>query len=198
MNLIVGDVSGKGVPAAILSAMLDGLCYGFGIHLSQTRELSTVAGQINRYLVSKSGTRKFVTLLYGTLWADGRFAYVNAGHNPGLWIKSGGQIELLRSGGMIMGTFEDATYNTEEIILAPGDTLVLYSDGVTEARVPGGELFGMERLRLAALAARGKSPKEIHDSICSAVNQHTNDAPLLDDLTVMVVRLKGDGVALGH
>jgi len=190
VNLIVGDVSGKGIPAAIVSSMLDGLCYGFGIHLSQTPELSTVAGQINRYLVSKSGTRKFVSVLYGTFWADGRFAYVNAGHNPGLWIKSTGEIELLRSGGMIMGMFEEATYKTEEIILAPGDTLILYSDGVTEARVSDGELFGMERLQQASLAARGGNAKEIHDSICAAVTRHTKDAPLLDDLTVMVVRLK--------
>ncbi len=191
VNLVVGDVSGKGIPAAIFSSMLDGLCYGIGAQAGGAADLGKAAGELNRYLVSKSGLEKFVSVVFGTLWADGRLAYVNAGHNPPLVIRGAGTVELLREHGMIMGMFDEAEYSASEVRLSRGEVLVLYSDGITEARARGGERFGVERLKAAARGAGGRSPKEIHDAILAETDSFTRSAPPGDDVTLMVVKYLG-------
>lgn len=191
IGVVVGDVSGKGIPAAIFSSMLDGLCYGLAVQPATPPELGEVAGKLNRYLVAKSGLQKFVSLFFGVIWEDGRFWYVNAGHNPPLWIDPNGEVDLLRTGGLIMGMFDDAVYSTGEIILQPRDVLVLYSDGVTEGRAPDGERFGLERLKKAALQHRSEDERGIHSAITLALARFVRGAPPSDDVTLMVVKFRG-------
>jgi serine phosphatase RsbU (regulator of sigma subunit)/pSer/pThr/pTyr-binding forkhead associated (FHA) protein len=191
LGLALGDVSGKGIPAAIFSAMLDGLCYGMGAPSSSTQDLGEVAGKLNRYLVAKSGLQKFVSLFFGVIWDDGSLGYVNAGHNPPLWIDPSGEVDFLRSGGMVMGMFEDAAYASGEILLQPGDVLVLYSDGITEGRARSGKRFGLERLKRCVVENRKRSAGEIHDAVAGALRDFLEDAPASDDVTLMVVNYRG-------
>jgi sigma-B regulation protein RsbU (phosphoserine phosphatase) len=171
--------------------MLGGLCYGIGAQTGGAADLGEAAGELNRYLVSKSGLEKFVSVVFGTLWADGRLAYVNAGHNPPLVIRGAGTVELLREHGLIMGMFDEAEYRASEVRLAPGEILVLYSDGITEARARDGERFGVERLKEAARGAGVRSPKEIHDAILAETDSFTRSAPPGDDVTLMAVKYLG-------
>ncbi|HVR73183.1 MAG TPA: SpoIIE family protein phosphatase [Planctomycetota bacterium] len=191
VNLVVGDVSGKGVPAAILSAMLDGLCYGLGAQPTEMPDLGKVACELNRYLVSKSGLQKFVSAVCLTVRRSGQLSYVNAGHPPPLCISHGGSIEALRTGGMILGVFEEAEYKTGEVSLHPGDVLLLFSDGITEARARDGALFGLERLKAVLLQCVTRSAREIHDAVLAAVSRFTMGGQPSDDVTLMVVRFLG-------
>lgn len=191
VNLVVGDVSGKGVPAAILSAMLDGLCYGLGAQPTEMPNLGKVACELNRYLVSKAGLQKFVSAVCLTVRRSGQLSYVNAGHPPPLCISHGGSIEALRTGGMILGVFEEAEYKTGEVSLHPGDVLLLFSDGITEARARGGALFGLERLKAVLLQSLTRSAREIHDAVLAAVSRFTMGGQPSDDVTLMVVRFLG-------
>ena len=191
LALGVGDVSGKGIPAAIMSSMLDGLCHGLASRASRTPDLGRLAGEINSFLLGRAGTEKFVSLFFGLLDRSGLFSYVNAGHNPPLRVTGRGDVELLRSGGLVLGALEDAVYEAREVRLAPGDILVLYSDGVTEARVADRDLFGLERLRDAAVEARKLPPREVHARVISGVSAFTRGAMQADDITLMVVKYTG-------
>jgi sigma-B regulation protein RsbU (phosphoserine phosphatase) len=190
VNVVVGDVSGKGIPAAILSSMLDGLCYGLGAQGGVEFDLGKVAGDVNRYLVGKSGFERFVSVFFGTLGTDGRLLYVNAGHNPPLRVTASGKVDLLRTGGMIMGMFEEAEFQTGELRVEPGDMLVLYSDGLTDSRSKAGERFGLDRLKEAAIRERRRGARGAHDAILAAVQAFTGGAPLVDDLTLLMLRKK--------
>ncbi|MBI4600329.1 MAG: SpoIIE family protein phosphatase [Planctomycetes bacterium] len=188
VTVVVGDVSGKGASAAIFASMLDGLCYGLAARAGQGQDLGAAAADLNRYLVTKSGLQKFATLVFATLWADGRLAYLNAGHDRPLIVRAGGPLEILSSGGTIMGMLEEATYRPGEARLEPGDLLVVFSDGLTDARAPSGERFGAGRLLEAAAAHRGRSARETHDGILAAVSRFGAGVPAADDVTLLVVR----------
>jgi sigma-B regulation protein RsbU (phosphoserine phosphatase) len=174
-----------------MSSMLDGLCHGMAARASRAPDLGRLAGEINAFLLGRAPTEKFVSLFFGLLDSSGLFSYVNAGHNPPLRVTGNGEVELLRTGGLVLGALEDAAYEAREVRLAPGDTLVLYSDGVTEARVADRGLFGLERLREAAVEARALPPSEVHGRILSAVSSFTRGAMQADDITLMVVRYTG-------
>ncbi len=189
VHVLIGDVSGKGIPAAM---MLDGLFYGMGAQVVADPDLGRAANALNRYLLSKSSDEKFVSAILGILWADGRFAYVNAGHNPPLCIRAGGEVEVLRPHGTILGMFEESRYSTVEIPLAKGDLLVLYSDGLTEARAKSGERFGFPRLQQAAVEASARSAREVHDAVLSAAARFTAGAPRSDDTTILVAKMLVD------
>jgi serine phosphatase RsbU (regulator of sigma subunit)/pSer/pThr/pTyr-binding forkhead associated (FHA) protein len=190
VGLVVGDVSGKGVPAAMCSSLIDGLCYGLAARAGSAEDLARMAQEINRHLAAKS-LGKFVSLIFGVLDASGRFAYFNAGHLPPLRIRSDGSVETLRSSGMVLGFFEEAEYTAGETQVASGDLLVFYSDGITEARSPERELFGVARLRDQAVRNRTRSSREIHGAILSTLARFTRGAPAADDTTLMVARFKG-------
>jgi sigma-B regulation protein RsbU (phosphoserine phosphatase) len=191
LALGVGDVSGKGIPAAIVSSMLDGLCHGLASRASRAPDLSRLASEINAFLLSRPGTERFVSLFFGVLDESGLFSFVNAGHNPPLRVTAGGDVELLRAGGLVLGVLEDASYEAREIRLSPGDLLVLYSDGVTEARSQEHGLFGLDRLRDAALVSRRHSAPEVHNRILEEVAAFTRGALQADDITLMAVKYSG-------
>ncbi len=141
---VLADVSGKGVPAALLSSFLQGVLeVGFGSSLS----LGEAVTGANNHLFQKTPSNRFVTLFLFRVKPSGEGKYVSAGHNPAFVYRvATGGIEELSPCGMILGAFEDVTYDSVPFRLNVGDILVVYSDGVTEAMDPNGEMFGEAHL----------------------------------------------------
>jgi sigma-B regulation protein RsbU (phosphoserine phosphatase) len=185
--LCVADVSGKGVPAALLVSTVHAC-----LHLlvpNNASDLPGLVARVNRHLVGFSSTRKFATLFIAVFDpAKGTFTYVNAGHNPGLWVSPGG-VTLLPSGGVPVGMMPGVTHKQASILVAPGDTLLLYSDGITEALNGADEEFGMERLTALAVDGREQPPAELSHRIFSAVSDFTTGVAQYDDQTVLIARV---------
>jgi sigma-B regulation protein RsbU (phosphoserine phosphatase) len=183
----VADVSGKGVPAALLVSTVHAC-----LHLlvpNNASDLPALVARVNRHLVGFSSTRKFATLFIAVFDpADGTLTYVNAGHNPGLWISPGG-VGLLPSGGVPVGMMPGVVHKQASIRVAPGDTILLYSDGITEALNGSDEEFGMERLTALAIAGQVQAPAELSRRIFGAVNDFTTGVAQYDDQTVLIARV---------
>ncbi len=182
----VADVAGKGVPAALLVSTVHAclkILLDTGI-----ADLPGFVGRIHRHLLGFSSTRKFVTLFLAVYDpASRRLRYLNAGHNPGLHL-SGGRAALLPSGGPPIGILPHASYKEGVITLAPGDTVVLYSDGITEAINAAEEEFGMERLIALSLEGDAEPPEILSGRIFGAVSDFTRGVAQYDDQTVLIAR----------
>lgn len=187
--LCVADVSGKGVPAALLVSTVHAC-----LHLlipTLSGDLPALVARVNKHLVGFSSTRKFATLFVAVFDpASGLLRYVNAGHNPGLWLSASGAA-LLPSGGVPVGMLPAAAHREDAVTLKPGDTLLLYSDGITEALNRDDEEYGMERLTQLALDGRGEPPAELSRRIFGAVSEFTAGVAQYDDQTVLIARVAG-------
>ena len=185
--LCVADVSGKGVPAALLVSTVHAC-----LHLlvpNHASDLPALVERVNRHLVGFSSTRKFATLFIAVYDPPaGTVTYVNAGHNPGLWV-SPERVTLLPSGGVPVGMMPGVSYHEAVIRVAPGDTLLLYSDGITEALNGADEEFGMERLTTLAAEGRAQSPADLSRRIFGAVSDFTTGVAQYDDQTVLIARV---------
>ncbi|HEY3350065.1 MAG TPA: GAF domain-containing SpoIIE family protein phosphatase [Thermoanaerobaculia bacterium] len=187
--LCVADVSGKGVPAALLVSTVHACLHLLIANLSG--DLPALVARVNKHLVRFSSTRKFATLFVAVFDpATGLLRYVNAGHNPGLWLSSSGAT-LLPSGGVPVGMMPAAVHREAAVTLGPGDTLLLYSDGITEALNRDDEEFGMDRLTELALEGRGAPPGELSRRIFGAVSDFTAGVAQYDDQTVLIARVAG-------
>ncbi len=188
--VVVGDVSGKGVPAALFSTMLEGLFYGLLAARTGGEDLGAAALELNHFMVSKSRLQKFATSIFGYLGSDGTFRYVNAGHNPGLILRCDGSLEELQTSGTILGMFDEVSFIGHSVRCEPGDALVLYSDGLTDSRDPAGEAYGLDRLRAAAQGASGQSVEGLHERIIRDLESFVSDAESRDDVTLLVIKKK--------
>jgi phosphoserine phosphatase RsbU/P len=185
VGLVLADVSGKGVHAALLMANLQA-------HLrSQSsatpRDPSRVVREVNRLLFASTATEHYATLFFG-VYEDARrgLRYVNCGHNPPVLLRAGGEVERLAPTAPVVGLFDPWTCSVGEVTLAPGDVLAIFSDGVTEA--PAGDVeFGEERLIDQLRAVRDLEPAAIVEQILSAVQEYGGDTQY-DDLTLLVAR----------
>lgn len=187
--LCVADVSGKGVPAALLVSTVHACLHLLVPTLSG--DLPALVARVNKHLVGFSSTRKFATLFVAVFDpASGLLRYVNAGHNPGLWIGASGA-SLLPSGGVPVGMLPAAIHREDAVTLGKGDTLLLYSDGITEALNRADEEFGMERLTQLALDGRREPPAELSRCIFGAVSDFTAGVAQYDDQTVLIARVTG-------
>jgi len=182
----VADVAGKGVPAALLvSTVHAGLRILFDTGLA---DLPEVVGRLQRHLLGFSATRKFVTLFLALFDPLARkVRYVNAGHNPGVRLASG-DASLLPSGGPPIGILPHAEFREASVPFLPGDTLVLYTDGITEAVNTSDEEFGMDRLVALVRESDGVSPAMVSGRIFEAVKDFTRGVAQYDDQTVLVAR----------
>jgi sigma-B regulation protein RsbU (phosphoserine phosphatase) len=184
LTVIVADVSGKGVGAGMIAA---------GIHasvrlLSETEpSLAGVASRINSYLVGATEDNRFATFAMVWLGADGSLTAVNAGHCPVLIRRRTGQVEQIRSGGLPLGILERATYRETTSRLEPGDLLLLYTDGLTEAENPSEEEFGIERVEQVVAGLNEPSAELACRDLLRAVDHHASGKPLQDDATLLVV-----------
>jgi serine phosphatase RsbU (regulator of sigma subunit) len=184
--LVVADVSGKGVPAALLMS-------GFRASLmsqdTSRGEPAPMATRLNEFLVKSVEPGRFVTAFLGFLdAASGRFVYVNAGHNPTVLVRKSGAVEMLSQGGLILGIMPDSAFEAGEATLAPGDLVALYTDGVTEGANAAHEQWGEERL-IAALRANASEPAAtIAARIVREVRAFEGESGPADDITLLVAR----------
>ena len=185
-GIVVGDVSGKGIAAALIMASFRASLIA---EIRNNYAIRTTMAKVNKLLWESIEPDRFVTALFGVLDVEARrFTYVNAGHNPALLLRAAtGQFETLDATGPLLGTFEAATYKERLVELRPEDVLVLYTDGITEAMNADGDLFGEERLREAILARKGEPAVALVRGIWEAV-QGFRDGEQDDDLTTVVVR----------
>jgi serine phosphatase RsbU (regulator of sigma subunit) len=180
----VADVAGKGPPAALLKTLLLGI---FSVHADRGAEPAKTLEQVNRSLVRRAIEARFATMVYAVLSPDGCLTYCNAGHNPPLLLGRT-EVRWLPKGGSIIGIFEDAAFENDTVKLDEGDTLVVYSDGVTEALNLDGNEFGEERLLACVEDHRAVEPAAVLRGIFEAVRRFSRGAAQSDDLTVFVLR----------
>jgi serine phosphatase RsbU (regulator of sigma subunit) len=182
----IGDVSGKGSPAALLMALLLAVLRTL---VDERLEARALMARLNTQISRHTPGSRFITLFYGLYTpSTGALTYVNAGQNPPLLLRAGGAVERLGGTGVALGMFEASTYEAVETHVAPGDTLLMYSDGITEAENPAGQPFeesGLERF----FAARGhESPAVLAPAILRAVEAHARDSRFTDDLTILILK----------
>ncbi len=185
LGIVIGDVSGKGVPASLFMAMTRTI---IRLVARQDDDLAIGIGRANALLSADNDSAMFVTLLYGVLdIASGVLTYCNCGHNPPLVVRGDGTRERLTLTGLPLGVMPDADYATRTVALAPGDRLVLYTDGVTEASTADGAEFGEARLEAAIDALRRGSATAMVDGIIERVDAFAAGAPQADDITCLAL-----------
>jgi serine phosphatase RsbU (regulator of sigma subunit) len=184
--LALGDVAGKGSPAALLMALLLAMMRTLVDEGLQEAELVT---RLNAQIVKHAPRSRFVTLFVAALDpATGVLVYVNAGQNPPLLRRTNGSYERLRAGGMALGMFENAGYSAGRVELAPGEVLVMYSDGITEAEDAFERPFDEAGVQSVVDGPGWGSAKELGWAMFAAVETHRQERRLLDDLTILVAR----------
>jgi serine phosphatase RsbU (regulator of sigma subunit) len=184
LGLALGDVSGKGAPAALLTAAVQGM---FTVEAGSPGGPAATIATINRGLKQRNVESKFVTMFFGVLSPDGTLVYCNGGHNAPVLL-SRGRVSRLETGGMILGMFDFASYDQETLKLEPGDTLVVFSDGISEAQNPAGEEYGDERLIACLEANRGAAPAAVREALLASARTFAAGAMQSDDMTVLIVR----------
>lgn len=186
LGLVVGDVSGKGIPAAFIMASLRA---ALRIEAFSHYAISTILSRVNDFLFESSDPERFVTAFYGVLdTKTGILTYANAGHNPPILLRNDGRTEFLTEGGMLLGAFPNGLYHEFRLQFQSKDVLVLYTDGASEAEDGSGEQFGWERIAEIARNLAPQGPREVIRSLLRSIRQHSGKAGLQDDVTLMVIK----------
>jgi serine phosphatase RsbU (regulator of sigma subunit) len=182
---VLADVSGKGMPAALLSSMVLG---ALNMEFRAGTEAPEVLNRVNRLVCEKSLGSQFVTLFLFLLNPDGQGAYISAGHNPVcLYRAATGKIEALVSDAAVLGIFDSFAYKTRALHLRSGDILAVYSDGLTDAENPQGEMFSEERVREIIRREAPSGSKAVEEAFLKAIEDLTQGIPQTDDITFVVV-----------
>ncbi|MEH6589257.1 MAG: SpoIIE family protein phosphatase [Halioglobus sp.] len=196
LHFCVGDVSDKGVPAALFMARTLS-------HIQQFSDLFTDPGAgmavLNNALVTGNSNCMFVTLFYGVLDREnGQLIFASAGHTPPSLLRSDTASAILQDSGPALGLVDDVKYPTNTLQLSTGDRLAIYTDGIDEAFNPRNEMFGTERLDQALELTSNKPPAEAGHDILAAISAFTGDAPQSDDICLMLVDITGKVMANQH
>jgi serine phosphatase RsbU (regulator of sigma subunit) len=182
----LGDVAGKGSPAALLMALLLAM---FRTLIDEGLEAAELAARLNGQICRHSPASRFITLFVAFVDPmSGRLVYVNAGHTPALLRRADGTFERLTGGGVALGMFEGSPYEAHETVMGPGDTLVMYSDGVTEAENHKGEPFEEASLERIVDLHAATAPRQLAETILRVVEVHAQETYLADDLTLLVLK----------
>jgi sigma-B regulation protein RsbU (phosphoserine phosphatase) len=183
----VGDVSGKGVPAALFMAAAQGAITSVASGMSG---IAAIATEVNRRLCHENPMGLFFTCVLATVDLDkGVVEYVCAGHEPAVVMQTDGSRRVPpMTGGLAMGVIDDFEYNMRREELHTGETLFLYTDGLTDAVNLGGELFGKDRLDATLDGAAGRSPEQIVDHVWRRIADFSAGAAAADDMTCLVLR----------
>ena len=189
----LGDVAGKGPPAALLAAVVQS---NFVAQAPVSTDPADAMARINRALLRRAIQARFATMFYGAIAADGTLRYCNAGQEPPLLLHEDG-VEWLEQGGPVLGLLSIAAYEQATVSLRPGDLVVICSDGVTEARNAAGDEFGRDRLVAAMSGCHGGKPDAVLEQLLEAVRTFSAGEPQADDITALVLRYRGGGVQLG-
>ena len=195
--LAVGDISGKGISAALMMATIQSAVHAqfydghSGRGLPDVMPLSTadVVGRLNRQIFASTPREKYATFFYAVYDPAGRkLVYTNAGHPPPFLFRRGGAVERLGTGGTVVGLFGRVSFDQATVQLAPGDLLLAYTDGITEPENTFGEEFGEDRLVAVVRHALNSPPEALADEIYRSVNDWTGTAELQDDMTLMLAQ----------
>jgi sigma-B regulation protein RsbU (phosphoserine phosphatase) len=188
LGIVIADVTDKGMGAALYMALCRTLIRTYAAEYHDRPDL--VFSASSRRILTDARADLFVTVFYGILDpATGTLTYCNAGHNPPYLLSAQDRdtVQVLHRTGMPLGVVEDATWEQGAVQLAPGDVLVLYTDGVTDAEDGQGSSFSQERLLETVQANLGRSAQDIQDALITEVREFVSDAPQFDDITLMVV-----------
>ena len=186
VGLFIGDVADKGMPAALFMALTRTLVRAA---VNESSSPAVVLQRVNDLLIPDASLGMFVTGVYGVLdLKTNEFTYANAGHNPPLWIRADGQIQTLTRTGIALGLIESSVITARTIRLGHGEGILLYTDGITEAFSPSGDMFGESRLLDTIRAVDDASAVAMLDDIESRVKGFMESLPLSDDMTLLVVK----------
>jgi len=183
--LVVADVTGKGAPASLEAALIQGIVHGCSRH---SMNLSVLMSTLNRCVRSRAVQGFYPSSVLCTIDRKGLLTYTNGGHPFPLLVQTNGRVTELKEGGLLLGFLEDVEYPQETMQLQKGDLLILYTDGVTDAENCQGETFGLPRLMDWASRQAGRSPSEVKHSLMAAINQFCQGCRQADDLTALIVR----------
>ena len=190
VGFVIADVSGKGLPGAILMATTHATLRAAA--KDDMQQSAKIIYEVNEYLCEYTRTTEFVTIFYGVLDAENMtLTYTNAGHNPPIIFRDGVGV-FLEEGGIPAGIIRDTNYGEEQIDLLPGDVILLYTDGVTEAANSEKEIFGVRRLMGVFQRNEDKNSEELVRIIYDTLLDFLDDQTLGDDLTLMVIKVKDD------
>jgi phosphoserine phosphatase RsbU/P len=182
----VGDVAGKGSPAALLMALLLAMLRTL---VDEQLEPADLVTRLNVQVTRHAPGTRFITLLYAVFDpTSGVLTYVNAGHMPPLLLRNDGTWERLTIGGIALGMFDHSTYTTGQVTILPDELVAIYSDGITEAENPSGRPFDEAGLESALIAHRHDTLSSLGAAVVRAVEQYTADTRLADDLTILLLR----------
>jgi serine phosphatase RsbU (regulator of sigma subunit) len=186
LGLAIADVADKGMPAALFMILTRTLVRAAAL---ESASPASVLARVNDLLAPDAQEGMFVTAAYGVLDLDsGQLTYASAGHNPALLLSRAGETEWLRARGTILGVLDEIHLDERTITLEPGDSVIFYTDGVTEAFSEQGDIYGQERLRAVAKAGDGSSAQAIVQAVLDSVQEFAGDSPQSDDLTLMILR----------
>ncbi|MFN0107857.1 MAG: SpoIIE family protein phosphatase [Blastocatellia bacterium] len=184
---VLGDVSGKGVAAALLAAMAQG---ALQVQFASGFPLTDVITSVNKVLAQRSESNRFITLFCAVLDGEGHLTYINAGHNLPILVRTNGDIETLTTKSVLLGAFDFIEYKPQQTRLSSGDVVVMYTDGVTEAANADSEMFGEERLEELIKRCASLTAEQIKQRILDEVIVFTRGLPQGDDITLIVLKLK--------
>ncbi len=186
--ICLGDVSGKGLAAAMLMANLQATLRGQTLVANSPKQCIE---RSNKLLLQSTSDEKYATLFYGILdTSSNKLSYTNAGHNPPLIISKNGSSRRLKTGGIMIAMMDNFPFEEETVDIQPGDTLVIYSDGITESFNEKDDEFGEDRLEEILKKNVTRSPEEMIASVIDAVNAHAGKMPQADDMTMVVLKMK--------
>jgi sigma-B regulation protein RsbU (phosphoserine phosphatase) len=187
---VLADVSGKGVSAALLTSLLQGAFFSI---YGSTTDLSAGVARLNRYILERSRNARFATVFWCVVERDGTTRWINAGHCPAIVVRGSGPIETLEPTTLPLGVLADADLSASEMRLSPGDRLVIYSDGVSEATNWENQQFGEERIQQIVLQHADGNVAQLFDALHAAVTGFVGGATQKDDMTLLVLGYHGPG-----
>jgi sigma-B regulation protein RsbU (phosphoserine phosphatase) len=189
---LLADVSGKGLGAALLTTMLQGALSGMTLGTDPAR----VFNHVNRFLCDHAEVGRYATMFFGILEDSGKMEFINAGHPSPILLRQGTAEEAFTEGSFPVGLVPEAEFSTTTLQLEPNDTLVLFSDGVTEAMDPEDQLYGVARLRAVLLGKNEMPLDEIQKTLLESVENFARGARQADDLTILLVRFRAVGAGV--
>ncbi len=181
---VVADVSGKGVSSALLAGLLQGV---FLMASADPQDVEGMLARLNTFLLERTRGEKYATVFYCTLNASGLLSYANAGHCAPYLVSAEGRLRKLHTSGMPVGMIEEATVERMETQLAPGDKVVIFSDGLTETENAEGEFFDTERLRVFLRQHSREGAAALHDRLLAAIDRFSEGGVVRDDITLLVL-----------
>jgi serine phosphatase RsbU (regulator of sigma subunit)/pSer/pThr/pTyr-binding forkhead associated (FHA) protein len=186
--VVVADVSGKGVSSALLASLLQGT---FFMASGDSSHIESTMSRLNNFLLERTRGEKYATMFYCILESSGLLSYSNAGHPAPFLVSADGRLRKLHTSGMPVGMLEGAQFQMVQTQLTPGDKVVIYSDGLTEAEDAEGHFFDTERLRLCLRDNATRDAAGLHAALLHAVDRFTEGGMIRDDITALVIEYAG-------